>query len=304
MAHVNPPRRIQTAMSRMPLGPATIAVPLGSVLFVAGCGLAAAWYFGVAKPNRGVPGWMLGWVGGLFALSGAFVTAKAGRHLLWKRRARSLAFAWQRDYPWPAREASDAGAPGMRQHAAGVLVAVAILVPLNFGLLLSFEKGLPPGGILELIPLLGLVLLDLLILLSLAYLVYRAVQRQRFGRSRLVFENGPPLLLGGELRARLEVSPLLAAAHECTATLRAVHEYMQVSGDDHTHVAEVLYEDSAPLEVSPTGSAQVRFALPANAPATSLAEPPTRYWELVVGGKCTGIDFEAVFLLPVYATAD
>lgn len=280
------------------MGPARIAVPLGSMLVLAGTGMIAAWHFEVVGSGGEAPPWLVAWLGGVFIAGGGVVAGRAARHLVRQHRAAGFAERWRRDHPWPLREAVDQSVAGISQHVVALGLMGGLLVPLNVGFVLA--RDVTPSWSAW-IPLLVVGLFDALFLLSAGYLVYRILQRRRFGASRFVFEDGPPFILGGELRGTFQASPLLSSASACTATLRGVHEYMLVRGEDSNHVAEVFFEETARLEIGPAGTAHVRFALPADQPPTSLAEPPTRYWELAITGRRPGIDFEAVFLLPVYA---
>ena len=44
-----------------------------------------------------------------------------------------------------------------------------------------------------------------------------------------------------------------------------------------------------------------RPVVPPDAPGTSLVMRPPRYWELEVNAAMPGVDYRAVFLVPVYA---
>jgi len=94
-----------------------------------------------------------------------------------------------------------------------------------------------------------------------------------------------------------------------TITLRCIEErYETRAGDESTWTASYqLHADR--LEIDPAWgrmagqwNVPVTFMLPAAPFETSLSARPPRYWELAVHGESPGVDFDATFLVPIYAT--
>jgi len=271
---------------------------------VAGMGLliVVASLLGRMTPEPGVPRWLPAWVGGVFLLGGGVVSGRAMRRVLWKQRARRYAEAWRRDYPWPLRYMADDSGRALRYQAGGLLLFAAFIGIFNA---LLFSGLIPFHHLLEgnnWVPVFVIAAFDLAFVLLSVFLVYRLLQRWRFGRARFYFEEGPPYYLGGELVGTFVGHPKLAQATCAEAVLRAVEEYLLRSPDGtSSQVMRAVYEDRAPLEIDAGGMAHIRFPLPAGGPATCLSNVPTRYWELVVRARFPGPDYEGIFLVPVYA---
>jgi hypothetical protein len=67
---------------------------------------------------------------------------------------------------------------------------------------------------------------------------------------------------------------------------------------DQIWADERVFESSWALQ---DGEVPVSFRLPAGDYTTRLVEAPARYWELEVAAVTSGLDFGAVFPVPVYA---
>jgi len=111
------------------------------------------------------------------------------------------------------------------------------------------------------------------------------------------------------LRRSLPGALWLADHPWSTITLRCIEErYETRAGDESTWTASYqLHADR--LEIDPAWgrmagqwNVPVTFMLPAAPFETSLSARPPRYWELAVHGESPGVDFDATFLVPIYAT--
>jgi hypothetical protein len=132
-----------------------------------------------------------------------------------------------------------------------------------------------------------------------------AVVLLKFGESRVVYGT-VPLYAGERLRLHFEGGRLLENCPSLEAQLLCVEEFYERAGENSRAVYEQLYRDAVTFATGAAGTAQLGFDLPRDAPGTRLAvqagEYP-RYWELVVSANLPGIDYEGVFLLPIYAQA-
>lgn len=304
MALVQPPRPATLVVSRMPMRPAWIAFLVGGSAIAAGAGLVVAWYTGFVGRSREVPDWLLGWVGLLFAGAGLYLVAQARVDLLWRRRPASRLAAWKRDHPWPLRFVTDDGARAVKQQIAGVVLMGALLVPLHFAFVAATGIGSVSAVFRRALwlPVVVLVLFDVLWVAAAVSLGRRLAQLARFARSRLVFESGPPFLTGRDMVCRLDLPRSTAGARDCHATLRCVQERIrEVRGSRH-HEALLLFEDTQRIDLDSGARARVRFTIPPDAPPTDFAGVAFCYWELIARAVLAGVDFEATFLVPVYAT--
>jgi hypothetical protein len=222
------------------------------------------------------------------------------RHWRWSREAKTLGEKWRRDYPWPLRGTSGEAGRRLAYHAAGLLLVAAFLGLFHF---LMWREWQSPDSIHGFIWIFigALALFDVILAASLVFFLYRLMQWFRFGRAEILFQ-GAPFPPGGELRVLFQGSPNLAGAEKTEAALRHVREQMVRRGEDSAHEALMLYEDRKPLRLDSRGAAEISFMLPPDAPETNLGNPAdfTRYWEVVVTARMPGVDYEGVFLVPVY----
>jgi hypothetical protein len=94
--------------------------------------------------------------------------------------------------------------------------------------------------------------------------------------------------------------------------LRAIEERRETrqTGPGRTTVSLNAYcHHEATLSIDLRGAAfgqgaRFSFELPREAPGTRLSDSPPRYWELTATADTPGVDFEEVFLLPVYRRGD
>ena len=131
----------------------------------------------------------------------------------------------------------------------------------------------------------------------------------RYGNTYLGYE-GAPYFVGGTLRAHLHAPRHLADIDELTLTLRCVQERYVTTGTgrDRTTAVECweLYSDSTTIPRQRLATVAgdgipVEFPLPTGLPATTLASHPPTYWEIETRGKAHCVDYQAYFLVPIYA---
>ena len=148
---------------------------------------------------------------------------------------------------------------------------------------------------------------DAILVLMLVGILTTIWHRARYGRSRLAFGSFP-FFLGQPLQVRLSTGRPLGAFKSLVLTLRCVEERTATTqtakGRSTRIVCDQLWADEITLAESwalQEGEIPVSFRLPEGDYATRLAEPPVRYWEIEVTADTAGLDFRAVFPLPVYA---
>ncbi len=128
-----------------------------------------------------------------------------------------------------------------------------------------------------------------------------------------------PFFLGAQVEGTLEGVERIAGFSRLTLTLRCVLERWTGSGRSRCRTRETIRE--LLLEIGPSAVVDrlapalgaggllgavrpvvpVRFQLPNEDLGTKFFDDPARKWELHARAELRGFDFDAVFLLPVYA---
>lgn len=251
------------------------------------------------KPNA--PLWVIAWVGGSFMIAGGVVLLRMVQHRLRELRNAARPESWRRDHHWEGMEVRDDSGRALNFHAVAILAMTSLLVPLHWAFWPGRHGALE---IFDLVPAFVLGVFDLVLLIMAGTLAYKLLQWARYGRSRLIL-NSLPFFLGKEFGARFSGPKVLAGSSSPSAVLRCVEDKVvsqQVAGGQSKSISSsVIYEESKPLALDSEGGADVHFTLPADAPGTRLGDVPAVYWEVVVKAPLPGVDFESVFLVPVYA---
>lgn len=251
---------------------------------------------------------LVGAIGGLFLLAGLVVIASGVKGLLRaarveRRRKENPWEPWYWDHPWDPK-ASRVGTVG--KTVADVVGMVAVTVFVTPFCVLFFPVGL---------------LFGFLALVGWGVVVYRWMQRLKYGGSELQFSRFP-YFLGDELDVLLSGSARLRGYTKLKLTLRCVEEKLERHGKSNSVVAYALHEDereytageidlgSGPparlLAFTVEDSPPLGFSFPLpDRPelTTSLSADEPRYWKLEVKAEIPGIDYKAVFLVPVYSRA-
>ncbi|MBK8597702.1 MAG: hypothetical protein IPP07_19885 [Holophagales bacterium] len=251
---------------------------------------------------------IVGAIGGLFLLAGLVVIGSgvAGllRGLRVRRRQRERPWEpWYWDHPWDP-QAYRLGTVGKTVTDVVGMVAVSVFVT-------PFCVYFFPFGLV----------FGLLAAVGWGFVAYRWLQRLKYGASELQFARFP-FFLGDELDASLGGSARLRGYTNLKLTLRCVEEKVERRGKSNGVVAYALYEDEreyaagevdlgqgpparlVALITEDSPPLQLSFRLPDQPElSTSLSADEPRYWELEVKAEIPGIDYKAVFLLPVYARA-
>ena len=240
---------------------------------------------GIGVLFAGVGLWMIG--GGLRRT----VAARRAAHA----RAEHPDEPWLWDYRWNQREVRTGGFGPVISGSLGVLFFGLFAAPFNW---VGFTQGSVPFAI-------AAVVIDLLVLAAVGVVLYQLAQWIRYGKSALRFTTFP-YFLGSSLDVILPGSRRLRGFSSLTFTLRCIEESFESQGKSNTVVCSGVYEDTQTLTQGSDASLEmdalpVSFRLPDGDYETRLSAHPPRYWELEVKADKPGVDFSAMFLLPVYA---
>jgi len=250
------------------------------------------------------PDWLIGLVAGMFSFGGLFFTVHGIRGVMRKSAYRREAAQrpnepWLYDFHWRQDGIAFSAFDDMLERLLAAMVWTTFLVPFAW-VGLNIRGAWPFLAAVGIFGLLGLIfwfrwaqmLLDLL----------------RYGNSFLTYESFP-FALGGTLRARLRPPRHIWAINQLTLTLRCVEERYVTTGMGQDRSTRVvcyeIYKDVTTCDRDRlTGLAgndlPIEFHLPPDQPATHLAATPPFYWEIEAKGRARGVDYEAVFLVPVY----
>lgn len=138
--------------------------------------------------------------------------------------------------------------------------------------------------------------------------VREVIRHRRYGASKLELQSHP-VPLAGHMRATLNV-PARLQAREVQVQLACINRYATGSGKNRSTRENVLWEDKqrAPA-TSGAGpgqtSARIEMRLPAGQPVSSDENPKNRIiWRLTATSEEPGVDYKAVFELPVFDTGE
>ena len=129
---------------------------------------------------------------------------------------------------------------------------------------------------------------------------------RKFGVS--VFEMSPmPGVLGGPVAGTVRIPAKVETEEGFKLALQCIHQYTTRSGKNSTTHRDVLWEDSRHIEGSLSYGEEtmvpVSFVAPYEKPATTVAGGSNGYyWRLDVTAAAPGIDYKAVFDVPVRRT--
>jgi len=146
-------------------------------------------------------------------------------------------------------------------------------------------------------PLTGLYLLSQSTLAALRESKFR---RMRFKLSTL------PGVIGGRVEGNLETSYVFPPGTQVTLTLSCVRSYVSGSGGSRSHWETALWQDTqvAPAFVGGPGSSiPAAFTTPYDVRETDARNPSDEiFWKLTANATLEGLDFRAVFRVPVFKT--
>jgi len=242
-----------------------------------------------------VPGIAMGLVAVLLAGMGLFAARiKRNEADLAARMAQSPGRPWLFVKEWEQGRIQNAPA---KQGAVvlGVFAAVWNVVVVGVALLVLGREDLRSStGDLVFLAIFGFAGLGLI-----ALTVYMALAARKF--SPAVFEmSGVPGVLGGWLRGTIRVPPEVPEGTE--ARVRLVCHRTSTGSSRFSY--DVWEEEASVMTAS---SVPVAFRIPFNLPESDLPEMPAEgtmrvSWLLSIKASLPGVDYDAVFIVPVFPT--
>jgi len=272
--------------------------------------LAAGSFMGVtallhgSRTGRDMPVWAIEIFAGMFFFGGLFFFAHgihgAIRKATYRREAaQSPSEPWLYDFHWRREGVAFSAFDDMLERLLAAMVWTTFLLPFAW-------VGINVHGAWPF--LLAVIIFGLAGLIFWFRWAQMLLDLLRYGNSFLTYES-LPYALGGTLRARLRSPHHVSLIDELSLTLRCVQEKYVTSGTGSNRSTQVvcyeLYKDSTVCDRNRLAGLAgndipIEFRLPADEPATNLAATPPIYWEIEAKGKARGVDYEAVFLVPVY----
>jgi len=256
--------------------------------------------------NFGAPRPVVGLLGGIFGAAGLWLCIHGIRGLLRKLRTRRLAELhpddmWRADYNWSETGASDGALwKAVKPFLQAAALAV-FLAPFNYFVFLRDEA---PGFAMAIVGLFDLVLVGII-----GWGVYLVLRFLKYGPSFLRFKRFP-FFLGEMLETELRTPRGYRTFSSMQITLRCVEERYEKRGTGRNRSEKVVcyqvWADAITIEGPGAYGVDasllpVTFELPADGKSTCLAERPPVYWEIEIAADAPGVDYKAVFLVPVYA---
>ncbi|MDT8437579.1 MAG: hypothetical protein RQ729_01060 [Wenzhouxiangellaceae bacterium] len=203
---------------------------------------------------------------------------------------------WLQHKRWQSTRLSCEGRSAMGVAIVFVLVWNLASAPLWFVIPAEFAAGRPEILIAVVFPLIGIGLI--------VWAAREVIRRRRYGESVLLLD-ALPVPLGGRLAATLQV-PVRLQGRALSVQVSCVHRDRSRSGTNRNTTERVLWADQARIGLrggSAPGqtSARIEMRLPDDRPPAG--EPDARdriIWRLEVGSEEPGVDYRALFELPVF----
>ena len=264
----------------------------------AGIGVIAANALGKLDVNRDTPPFVVYGIGAMFALVGLWLVVYGIRSWLLELR-RDRDFAAHPDEPWRMDRWHPERAPDLLHNVLSSLAfaAFAAVFMLPFDYFVFFGDKQTPLFAKAMVGLFNLIPLG-----ALTHALYSLGRRLKYGDGHLLLRSVPTLAPDPvEVTLRLP-RQLHARCEQLTCTFRYCEQRMVRSGDSSVTRTYSYYE-----EVRTLGSSELhrevglRFELPDDAPSTQLQGDTRRFYTLEVEAETPGIDYRALYLLPVYA---
>jgi hypothetical protein len=253
-----------------------------------------------------VPEWLPWCLALMFFVPGLFLSATGLRSVWASVRVRRLRERhpnepWLAEGGWTADGTSDRPRTTLIAQVLWTAFLSVFLAPFNYFVFATSQKDVP-------LWVKGLVgFFDLVPALMLAGIVATLWHAAKYGGSYVRFGSFP-FHLGGTLDVRLSTRRAIDSFEKMTCTLRCIEERMEVQrtsrGTSSRTVADQVWAEERVLSSSFAafeGGIPIAFRLPEGDLGTRLAEAPVRYWELEVSAATPGLDYRAVFPVPVYA---
>ena len=250
------------------------------------------------------PWWLLTVMGVVFALAGLAVWGMAWRqHESEKRRvSASLRHPGEpalADYAW-----DPAGFAAPRWSRAAKALAGAGGLTLFLSIFNYWAFGIDGPWLVKAVT----ILFDLILVAVWWEAGVRLGRALKFGDSRLAFAHFPHRL-GEPVRLHWHPATGIERALRGTFTLRCVEEWFERTGAGEHASASLVQEEiwsgvwhlDTLYLFTPGEVVDLHFEPPAGLPPTHLSADKPVFWEFEVNLDLPGLDFEEVYLVPVYA---
>jgi len=143
-------------------------------------------------------------------------------------------------------------------------------------------------------------------LIPAAIALYMLMKLNKYGVS--FFEMSPlPGVLGGLVSGSIRIPKPVDAVGGFELTLQCIHQYTTKSGKNSTTHKDVLWDETDHIDSAYNYGAEmvlpVKFGIPfSKHPTTVTGNTNGYYWQLKTGAKTPGIDYSALFYVPVKHT--
>jgi hypothetical protein len=266
--------------------------------------LIAAGRISASSPKGPVPDWLPWNLAAVFFVPGLFLFGLGLKSLVAgagvkKRREQHPDAPWLVEGGWNPEGTTDRPHTTLLAQVLWTVFLSVFLAPFNYFVFLQPKEDVPFW-------VRGLVgFFDLIPVLMVVGIVTTLWHAAKYGRSHLRFSSFP-FHLGRMLDVRFSTARAIGTFDKLTFTLRCIEERTEVrrtsKGTSTRTVSDQIWADEYAVESAMLeGEIPVRFRLPEGDLGTRLVEPPVRYWELEVKAETPGLDFGAVFPVPVYA---
>ena len=116
-----------------------------------------------------------------------------------------------------------------------------------------------------------------------------------------------PCVIGGKLQGRLEVQFVFPSGATVDFSVNCVRSYVTGRGDNRTRWERILWQERKTGTVETDGLTSyvnIEVPLPYDVKETDSRNPDDEIlWKVITRSKLRGLDFNAVFILPVFKTA-
>lgn len=266
-------------------------------LFAGGVGLLASAGKVHLRGNE-APLWVLGVLGAVFAAAGLGCVLAGIRSVLRERKLKGD-FETYAEEPWTLDRWDPRFAPSLGGSALGRLAssifAIAFLLPFNYFVLLEPQRSSPFFAKAL------VVFFDLFALGLFGYALYLVLRRLKYRDGRLSYPS-VPLFIGQPLLLTLQLPRALEGRFEqLRCVLRQAEQLWEQRGEQSSLSTYELWRDErcfTPEEVQ--RELTLEFELPPESPTTELHGDRVHFYELEVSAETPGIDYQQLFLLPIY----
>lgn len=251
------------------------------------------------------PWWVLTVMGSVFALGGLAVWGMAIRQWRSEQRRREAERRFMgepalADYGWDTTGFAPARWTRPATALAGAVGLTLFLSIFNWW---AFGVNGSPWMVKAIV-----MLFDLILVLAWWGAFLRLGRALKFGGSRIEFARFP-YRPGEAVVVRWRPASGIVRARKGSFTLRGIEEWFERRGSGRNRGAHLVQEEfwratwrfDEPRQFTRGEMVELRFDLPPDAPGTCLhAEKPV-FWEFEVKLDLPGLDFEEVYLVPIYS---